>query len=238
MDKYLSQSDGQLGAADGPHSQEYYVSELHDVVETLKQRLLEAKNHAEEEFRMKALGKLLNQVLFGACTTAYLNKFATSQPIFRLYPSHTTLVAGVNDVYRTISNGTFTSRTFLSVFAAPSFTLLALQGVIDTCISVPPFVVTAAIFGKWALGHFATSSGEDRDAQVMRRPLRSWPKHVQARTLSWLFALPTILAMSQALYCICWIAPRHPLLVTCGFLSFFLGSWTLYAVCIVYSRSS
>jgi len=46
------------------HSQEN-VSELHDVAETLKQRVLEARYCAEEEFRMKALDKLLNQVLFG-----------------------------------------------------------------------------------------------------------------------------------------------------------------------------
>ncbi|KAG1740532.1 uncharacterized protein EDB91DRAFT_1133000 [Suillus paluster] len=235
MDDYPTEFNGQLGAMDGPHSQEC-VSELHDVAETLKQRLLEARNYAEEELRMKALDKLLNQVLLGAGATAYINKFATSQPVFRLYPSHTTLVAGVNDVFRTISNGTFTSGTFLSVFAAPSFPFLVLQGVIDACLSVPPFVVAAAIFGKWALGHFAMSANEDRGAQV--RPLRSWPKHVQARILSWLFALHTILALSQILYCICWLAPRHPLVVTCAVMVFFLGGWTLYVVCITNSRNS
>lgn len=144
-----------------------------------------------------------------AVVTTFVNKFATMQPNFRLYPFHTRLVAGLHDVFHTIESGTFTSGTFLSVFAAPSFTLWALQGVIDACHFVPPLVVVAAIFGKWILGHF--SSSEDRHEQTGRRPLHDWPKDARAHILSWLDLLHTILALSVILYCMCWVTGQSPL---------------------------
>jgi hypothetical protein len=215
-------------------SQEF-VSELHDSAEMLKERLRVAKSCAEEERRMKGLDGLMNTLLlcvssskypsrmqqlklsiyWQAGATAFINKFATMQPGFRLYHRHTTLVAGVNDVFRTISNGTFTSGTILSVFAAPSFTFLVLQGVMDACLFVPPFIVAITIFGKWVLGHFAASTSEDNDVQMRRRPLHDWPQHVRARVLSWSNVLPVFFGLSQALYTLCWLFGRQPLLATC-----------------------
>jgi hypothetical protein len=210
-------------------------SELHDSADMLKERLREAKSYAEEERRMKSLDGLMNTLLlcvssskfpsrvpqlrlgiyWQAGATAFINKFATMQPGFRLYYRHTTLVAGVNDVFRTISNGTFTSGTILSVFAAPSFTFLVLQGVMDACLFVPPFIVAITIFGKWVLGHFAASTTEDNDVQMRRRPLHDWPQHARARVLSWSNALPIFFGLSQALYTLCWLFGRQPLLATC-----------------------
>ncbi|KAG2128282.1 hypothetical protein DEU56DRAFT_819500 [Suillus clintonianus] len=216
MDAYPTQLDSQDGAGDGIHhddSQES-VSDFHDGAEMLKQQLREAKSFAEEERRIKSLDGLMNTLLLCAAATAFINKFATMQPSFRLYTRHTTLVAGVNDIFRTISNGTFTSRTFLSVFSAPSFTYLALQGVMDACLFVPPFVVVATIFGKWALGHFGMSTGEDNGVQVERRPLYDWPQHVRDRVLSWSNTLPIWFGLSQALYTLCWLFGRQPLLAT------------------------
>jgi hypothetical protein len=115
------------------------------------------------------------------------------------------VVAGVNDVFRTVSNGTFTRGTILSVFAAPSFTFLVLQGVMDTCLFVPPFIVVITIFGKWVLGHFATGTSKGNDVQMRRRPLHEWPQHVRARVLSWLNTLPVWFGFSQALYTLCWL---------------------------------
>ncbi|OAX31456.1 hypothetical protein K503DRAFT_806053 [Rhizopogon vinicolor AM-OR11-026] len=94
----------------------------------------------------------------------------------RLYRFHTNLVPGLYEVFYANENGTFTSGTFLSVFAAPSFTLWALQGVIDACLFVSPLVIVAAISGKWVLGHFTESNDED-GPQTRRRPLHDWPKH-------------------------------------------------------------
>ncbi|OAX37891.1 hypothetical protein K503DRAFT_857062 [Rhizopogon vinicolor AM-OR11-026] len=212
MDDYPTQFAGQLGAADdllvkmhpGPLSREC-VSEP----QIMKERVLEAKYYAEEECTMKRLDSLLNHVLFGAVVIAFLNKYASTQPDFRLYPFHTKLVPGLYEVFCAIENGTFTSGTFLSVFAAPSFTLWALQGVIDACFFVSPLVVVAAIFGKWVLGHFTASSGED-GSQTRKRPLHDWPKHVRARVLSCLEALHVILALSGVLYCMCWITGQSP----------------------------
>jgi len=150
-----------------------------------------------------------------ASATAFINKFATIQPSFRLYHRHTALVAGVNDVFRTVGNGTFTRGTILSVFAAPSFTFLVLQGVMDACLFVPPFIVVVTIFGKWVLGHFATGTSKDNDIQMRRRPLHEWPQHVRARVLSWLNTLPVWFGFSQALYTLCWLFGRQPLLATC-----------------------
>ncbi|KAG0699392.1 hypothetical protein DFH29DRAFT_48418 [Suillus ampliporus] len=214
MDVYTTQLDDQLGAADGPRCSQECIPELLDVTDTLKQRLREAKSCAEEERRMKNLDRSLNMLLFGAGLTAYINKFATMQSGFPLYPRHTTLVAGINDVFQTITDGTFTSGTFLSVFAAPSFTFLVLQAVIDACLSVPPFVVAAAIFGKWVLGHFA-STDESNDVQARRRPLHDCPQHVRARILSWLDALPMLFGLSQALHSICWLFGRDPFVASC-----------------------
>jgi len=137
------------------------------------------------------------------------------QPNFRLYPFHTTLVAGLHEIFHTIQNGTFTRGTFLSVFAAPSFTLWALQGTIDACLFVSPLVVVVSIFGKWVLGHFIVSTDEDGHAQTRRRPLHDWPKHVRARVLSWLEALNTILGLSEVLYSMCWVTARYPFTGTC-----------------------
>ncbi|KAG1778828.1 hypothetical protein EV702DRAFT_1195844 [Suillus placidus] len=177
MNAYPTQLDSQLGAVDGTHDSQEHVSELHDNAEMLKERLREAKSCAEEERRMKSLDGLMNTLLLCAGATAFINKFATMQPGFHLYHRHTTLVAGVNDVFRTISNGTFTNGTILSVFAAPSFTFLVLQGLMDACLFVPPFIVAITIFGKWVLGHFATSTSKDNDVQMRRRPLHDWPQH-------------------------------------------------------------
>ncbi|OAX32116.1 hypothetical protein K503DRAFT_637186 [Rhizopogon vinicolor AM-OR11-026] len=149
-----------------------------------------------------------------AIVITFLNKCASMQPNFRLYSFHTKLVPGLYEVFYAIENGTFTSGTFLSVFAAPSFTLWALQGVIDACLFVSPLVVVAAICGKWVLGHFTASSGED-GLQTRMRPLHDWPKHVRARVLSWLEALNAILALSVVLYCMCWIIGQSPVTGTC-----------------------
>ncbi|KAG1765699.1 hypothetical protein EDD22DRAFT_880322 [Suillus occidentalis] len=217
MNAHPNQPDSasQLGAVNGTRDSQEFVSELHHSAEMLKERLREAKSCAEEERRMKGLDGLMNTLLLCAGATAFINKFATMQPGFRLYHRHTTLVAGVNDVFRTISNGTFTSGTVLSVFAAPSFTFLVLQGVMDACLFVPPFIVAITIFGKWVLGHFAASTSEDNVAQMRRRPLHDWPQHVRARVLSWSNALPVFFGLSQALYTLCWLFGRQPLLATC-----------------------
>ncbi|KAG1900263.1 uncharacterized protein F5891DRAFT_1034937 [Suillus fuscotomentosus] len=215
MNAYPTQFDGQLGALDGTHASQEYASELHDSADMLKEQLREAKFCADEERKMKSLDGLMNTLLLCAGATAFINKFATMQHNFRLYHRHTTVVAGVNDVFRTISNGTFTSGTILSVFAAPSFTSLVLQGVMDACLFVPPFIVAIAIFGKWVLGHFATSTSEDIDVQMRRRPMHDWPPHVRARVLSWSNALPVLFALSQALCTLCWLFGRQPLLATC-----------------------
>jgi hypothetical protein len=178
---------------------------------------------------VKRLDSLLNHILFGVSSwiffpeysyifgiqqgvaIAFINKFATTRPNFRLYPFQTTLVAGLYEIFHAVDNGTFTNSTFLSVFAAPSFTLWALQGMIDACLFVPPLVVVAAIFGKWLLGHFGASRGEDRHEQARRqRPLHAWPKDARARALWWLEALHTILAVSEAFYCMCWITGKNP----------------------------
>ncbi|KAG2120323.1 hypothetical protein BD769DRAFT_1480167 [Suillus cothurnatus] len=215
MNAYPTQLDSQLGAVDWTHDSQEYGSELHDGAEMLKERLWEAKYYAEEERQMKSLDGLMNTVLLCASATAFINKFATIQPSFRLYHRHTTVVAGVNDVFRTVSNGTFTRGTILSVFAAPSFTFLVLQGVMDTCLFVPPFIVVITIFGKWVLGHFATGTSKGNDVQMRRRPLHEWPQHVRARVLSWLNTLPVWFGFSQALYTLCWLFGRQPLLATC-----------------------
>lgn len=137
------------------------------------------------------------------------------QPNFRLYPFHTTLVAGLHEIFHAIQNGMFTRGTFLSVFAAPSFTLWAVQGMIDACLFVSPLVVVVSIFGKWVLGHFIASTDEDGHAQTRRRPLQDWPKHVRARVLSWLEALNTILALSEILYAMCCTTARNPFAGIC-----------------------
>ncbi|KAG1818988.1 uncharacterized protein BJ212DRAFT_1586687 [Suillus subaureus] len=196
MNAHPTQLDSRLGTVDWTHDSQEYVSELHDGAEMLKERLREAKSCAEEECRMKSLDGLLNTLLLCAGATAFINKFATLQPGFSLYHRRTTLVAGVNDVFRTISNGTFTNGTILSVFAAPSFTFFVLQGVMDACLFVPPFVVAITIFGKWVLGHFATGTSKDNDVQMRRRPLHDWPQHVRARVLS--CPLYTMLALWAA----------------------------------------
>ncbi|KAG2103445.1 uncharacterized protein F5147DRAFT_705992 [Suillus discolor] len=215
MNAYPTQFDSQLGALDGTHDSQEYASELHDSADMLKEQLREAKFCADEERRMKSLDGLMNTLLLCAGATAFINKFATMQPGFCLYHRHTTVVAGVNDVFRTISNGTFTSETILSVFAAPSFTFLVLQGVMDACLFVPPFIVAITIFGKWVLGHFATSASEDINVKMRRRPMHDWPPHVRARVLLWSNALPVLFGLSQALYTLCWLLGRQPLLATC-----------------------
>ncbi|KAG2159505.1 uncharacterized protein EDB93DRAFT_291351 [Suillus bovinus] len=218
MNAYATQLDSQLGAVDSTwhdSQEDSDVSELHNSTEMTKERLREDKSFAEEERRMKSLDGLMNTLLLCAGATAFINKFATMQPGFRLYNRQTTLVAGVNDVFRTISNGTFTSGTILSVFAAPSFTFLILQGVMDACLFVPPFIVAITIFGKWVLGHFATSTSEDNYEQMRRRPLQDWPQHARTRILSWSDALPVFFGLSQALYTLCWLLGRQPLLATC-----------------------
>ncbi|KAG1886730.1 hypothetical protein F4604DRAFT_1723257 [Suillus subluteus] len=215
MNAYPTQLDSQLGAVDWTHGSQEYVSELHDSAEMLMEQLRQAKSCAEEECRMKSLDGLMNTLLFCAGATAFINKFATLQPGFSLYHRRTTLVAGVNDVFRTISNGTFTSGTILSVFAAPSFTFFVLQGVMDACLFVPPFIVAITISGKWVLGHFDTDTSKDNDMQMRRRPLHDWPQHVRARVLSWLNTLPVWFGFSQALYTLCWLFGRQPLLATC-----------------------
>ncbi|OAX37331.1 hypothetical protein K503DRAFT_801320 [Rhizopogon vinicolor AM-OR11-026] len=194
MDDCPTQLGDHFGAANGPDSQQH-VSEFHDVPETLKQMLLDC---IEEERRMRSIDRFLNFLLLGAGATVYINHFATMQST-SLYPSRTTLVAGLNEVFHTVSNGTFTSGAFLTVFGAPSFISWALQSIMDECIVIPHLIVVAAMFGKWVLGHFSPSTGENRDAQMRRRPLHNWPKHVRARVLLSLDALLVIFVPSQGL---------------------------------------
>ncbi|KAG2076198.1 hypothetical protein BDR04DRAFT_1090080 [Suillus decipiens] len=215
MNDYPTQLDSKPGMVDWTCDSQEHVSELHDSAEMLKERLLEAKSYAEEERKMRDLDGLMNTLLLCAGATAFINKFATMQPGFFLYQRHTTLVAGVKDVFRTIGNGTFTSGTVLSVFAAPSFTFLVLQGVMDACLFVPPFIVVITVFGKWALGHFAAGTSKDNDVHVRRRPLHDWPQHTRAHVLSWSNELPLLFGLSQALYSLCWLLGQHPLLAIC-----------------------
>jgi hypothetical protein len=133
------------------------------------------------------------------------------QPDGRLYTSHTTLAAGLIDVFIAICNGTFTSETPLSTFGAPSFTYLVAQGVMDVCLFIPPFVFLAVIIGKWALGHYATYTAGDNG--VRRRPFHRWPKHVRANVLSYLTVLHIILSTTLFLYFSCFFYRQYPPLV-------------------------
>jgi len=173
---------------------------------------------------MKSVDRILNVLLVGAGATVYINYFATMQSPSRLYPSRTMLVAGLNEVSHTVGNGTFTSGTFLAVFGAPSFTFWALQSIMDACLLVPHLIVVAVIFGKWVLGHFCASGGEDRHEQTRKRPLHDWPKHARARVLSSLDALPVLFALSQSLYPLCWLTARRPLMGIC----------TVLVLCVFY----
>ncbi|KAG1740533.1 uncharacterized protein EDB91DRAFT_1133005 [Suillus paluster] len=184
MAAYPTQLDGQLGAADGLGHSQNHVLELHDVAAET-QRSREAESCAQEERRMRTIDRSLNLLLPSAVAVTFINKFATTQAGSRLYPRHTTLVA------------------------APSFTFLALQGVMDACFFIPPFIVTAVIFGKWALG-----TGEGNNVQVRRRRLHNWPQHVRARVLSWLDMLFIFFGLSQAVQSTCWLFGREPLLAT------------------------
>ncbi|OJA13123.1 hypothetical protein AZE42_07521, partial [Rhizopogon vesiculosus] len=76
-------------------------------------------DRVEGERRMRSIDKSLNLLLLGAGATVYINHFATMQST-SLYPSHTTLVAGLHEVFH-VSNGTFISGAFLTVFGASSF---------------------------------------------------------------------------------------------------------------------
>jgi len=118
-------------------------------------------------------------------------------------------IIGLNEVFHTISNGTFTSGAFLIAFGAPSFPLWVLQSVIDMCLFLPHLLVVAAICGKWVLG--LRSAEEGGNAQARKRLLHTWPEHTQARVLSSLDALPAIFALSQGIYPLCWLLARRPL---------------------------
>jgi hypothetical protein len=159
-----------------------------------------------------------------AGATVYINYFATMQSSSRLYPSRTMFVAGLNEVSHTVSNGTFTSETFLTVFGAPSFTFWALQSIMDACLFIPHLIVVVVIFGKWILGHFGASGGEDRHEQRRKRPLHDWPEHARARVLSSLDALPVLFALSQSLYPLCWLTARRP----------FTGICIVLVLCVFY----
>jgi hypothetical protein len=152
------------------------------------------------------------------------------QPDSRLYTSHTTLVAGLTDVFIAICNGTFTSETPLSIFGAPSFASLVAQGVMDVCLFIPPFFFLVVTVGKWALGHFATYTAED--SGVRRRPFHRWPKHVRANVLSYLTVLPIILSMTLVLYFSCFFYRQYPLLVA-GLIIFVVS----YSSSCLYIRS-
>lgn len=222
MDAPPIQLDGQLGA-DGPHSPfSGCVSGFHQVPD--QQMLLD---RIEEERRMKSVDRFLNVLLLGVGATVYINYFAAMQSSSRLYPSRTMLVAGLNEVSHTVSNGTFTSGTFLMIFGAPSFTFWALQSIMDACLFVPHLIIVAVIFGKWVLGHFGASSGEDRHEQTRRRPLHDWPKHARARILSSLYALPVLFALSQSLYFLCWLTARRPFMGICIVLVSCVFYWSM-----------
>jgi hypothetical protein len=212
------------------------ASELHEDGEALKQRLLEEEYVREEEWKLWVLDLYYGicilplNVSFSnmhlGCTKPTLNAqvFYTAvmyrisfQPDGRLYTNHTTLVAGLTNVFITICNGTFTSETPLSTFGAPSFISLVAQGVMDVCLFIPPFVFPAVIIGKWALGHYATYTAGDNG--VRRRPFHRWPKHVRANVLSYLTALHIILSATLFLYFSCRFYRQFPLLIA-GMITF------------------
>ncbi|KAJ8596279.1 hypothetical protein M405DRAFT_805691, partial [Rhizopogon salebrosus TDB-379] len=206
MDGHPTQVDSSLEAQDKPQC----VSELHKDGEALKQRLLEEKYVREEERKLRVLDLRYGIYILPTSViyTAIMYRLSF-QPDSRLYTSHTTLVAGLTDVFITICNGTFTSETPLSIFGAPSFISLVAQGVMNVCLFIPPLVFLAVIVGKWALGHYATYTAQENG--VRRRPFHRWPKHVRANVLSCLAVLPTILSMSLALYFSCSFYRQYPL---------------------------
>ncbi|KAJ8596278.1 hypothetical protein M405DRAFT_805690, partial [Rhizopogon salebrosus TDB-379] len=208
MDGHPTQVDSSLKAQEKPQC----VSELHKDGEALKQRLLEEEYVREEEWKLRVL-----DMYYGTCILP-LNVLYTAvmyrisfQPDGRLYTNHTTLVAGLTNVFITIYNGTFTSETPLSTFGAPSFISLVAQGVMDICLFIPPFVFPAVIIGKWALGHYATYTAGDNG--VRRRPFHRWPKHVRANVLSYLTALHILITATLFLYFSCRFYRQFPLLI-------------------------
>jgi hypothetical protein len=221
---------------------------LHKDGEALKERLLEEEYVREEEWKLRVLDMYYGicilplNVSFSnmhlRCTKLTLNAqvFYTAvmyrfsfQPDGRLYTNHTTLVAGLTDVFIAICNGTFTSETPLSTFGAPSFISLVAQGVMNVCLFIPPLVFLAVIIGKWALGHYATYTAQENG--VRRRPFHRWPKHVRANVLSCLTVLPTMLSMSLPLYFSCFFYRQYPLHVA-GLIIFIV----LYSSACLYIR--